>query len=233
MQQSGRLLTGFEVSAKALTLTHGVLRAMLWIRLRFLTVAALTVVIACGGATIYVRGSHTPGQQNAPAASTPPAAETPQPKTSKNAKELDAPATRRESLRAQQFAVQKAKALYEIARLNRELAEIAVEEYESLKYPSALAKIEAELEQAETDLTHITQVEKTTGALTIQKAKFVREMARSKRHVLVEFTKMKEVKNLKSEVEKARSDELAKEATWQLEQAKEHKLERDLGLKAK
>ncbi len=36
MQQSARLLTGFGVSAHVLSLTQGVLRAMLWIRLRFL-----------------------------------------------------------------------------------------------------------------------------------------------------------------------------------------------------
>ena len=56
MQQSARLLTGFGVSAHVLTLTQGVLRAMLWIRLRLLTVAALAVGIASGGASVYVLG---------------------------------------------------------------------------------------------------------------------------------------------------------------------------------
>ena len=43
--------------------------------------------------------------------------------------------TPRARLRAQQLATRKAKASYLIARATRELAEIAVEEYEEVTFP--------------------------------------------------------------------------------------------------
>ena len=46
--------------------------------------------------------------------------------------------------------------------------------------------------------------------------------------MLVDYTKGKTIKELESEVEKARSDELAKKATWELEKSKEKKLERQI-----
>ena len=85
MQQSARLLTGFGVSAHVLTLTQGVLRAMLWIRLRFLTVATLAVGIASGGASVYVAGSQEPAPKDGQPVSKRPTtttAQTPQPKIS-------------------------------------------------------------------------------------------------------------------------------------------------------
>jgi HlyD family secretion protein len=60
--------------------------------------------------------------------------------------------------------------------------------------------------------------------LALQKAKFTQEQAQTKKTVLEQYTKDKTIKELKSEVEKARADELAKEATWKLERAKEEKL---------
>ncbi len=54
MQQSSRLLPGLAVSAHVLSLTHGVIRAMLWTRFRLLTVATLAAGIASGGALVYV-----------------------------------------------------------------------------------------------------------------------------------------------------------------------------------
>ena len=58
----------------------------------------------------------------------------------------------------------------------------------------------------------------------LENAKFKLEQSQTKMKVLEQFTHEKTVKELKSEVEKARSDELAKEQTWQLEQTKEKKL---------
>ena len=56
-------------------------------------------------------------------------------------------------LRAQQLATRKAKALYDIARSNRELAEIAIEEYEEITYPKDLATVAGEIRLAESDMT--------------------------------------------------------------------------------
>ena len=70
--------------------------------------------------------------------------------------------------------------------------------------------------------------QKVSEELTLKKARFALEQAQSKKKVLVEYTKDKTIKELESEVEKARSDELAKKATWELEKSKEKKLERQI-----
>ena len=59
-----------------------------------------------------------------------------------------------------------------------------------------------------------------------RQAGFSLEVANSKKKVLVEYTKSMRQKQLHSDVEKARSEELAKRANWDLEQAKTRKLER-------
>ena len=71
MKQAGRLLTGSVVSTSVLTLTRGVLKAMLWIRFRFLAVAFLAIGIASGGAMMSVRGSQDPAQNDRPIANRP------------------------------------------------------------------------------------------------------------------------------------------------------------------
>ena len=47
---------------------------------------------------------------------------------------------------------EKPKRSYEIAKATRELAEIAVEEYEDVIYPRDLATVEGEIKLAESDL---------------------------------------------------------------------------------
>ena len=56
---------------------------------------------------------------------------------------------------------------------------------------------------------------------TLKKARFALEQAQSKKKVLVDYTRGKTVKELKSAVETARSDELAKKEAWDREKAKE------------
>src|SRR5262249_12608377 len=140
------------------------------------------------------------------------------------------------TLRAQRLAVRRAKAVYEIAKQTRDLAEIALEEYEEVIYPRDLATVEGEIKLAESDLSRskdrldwakrmlekkrIGQAQKISEELNNKKASFALEQAQSKKLVLVEYTKGKTFKELMSEVEKARSDELAKKATLELENAK-------------
>ena len=64
---------------------------------------------------------------------------------------------------------------------------------------------------------YVSKATKVSEELTLKKARFALEQAQSKKKVLVEYTKDKTIKELESEVEKARSDELAKKATWELE----------------
>jgi len=147
--------------------------------------------------------------------------------------------------RAQQIASRKAEAEFHNARLTREIAEIAVLEYAEGIYVQDIATVNGEIKLAESDLRRaedrldwarrmfdkgfVPPATKNSEELNLKRAVFALEQACSKKRVLVEFTKGKTIKELKSEVEKARSDELAKKAAWELEKAKEVKLERQVG----
>jgi RND family efflux transporter MFP subunit len=63
---------------------------------------------------------------------------------------------------------------------------------------------------------------------TLSQTRMALEQAQNKRAVLDHFTKPKTIKELVSEVEKAKSDELFKQAAWELEKSKEAKLERQI-----
>jgi HlyD family secretion protein len=249
MQQSARLLTGFEVSARVLSLTHGVLQAMLWIRLRFLTVVIVAVGIGSGGAGVYVLGSQDPAQEDKKPVSTPPTGTNAQRPPLRNPNlATEQPTTdmpRRPTLREQHLATRKAKAIYEIARSTRELAEIAAEEYEQVKFPLELAEVGGEIKLAEIDLRrsedrldwarrmfdkgYVSKAQRDSEELSLKKGKFALEQAASKRKVLVEDTKDKTIKELKIHVDKAKFDEVEKEAIWRLLRDKELELERLLG----
>jgi hypothetical protein len=232
MQQSARLLTGCVVSAHVLTLTQRVLRAMLWIRVRVVATAILAGGIASGGASVYMLGFQEPTTN----------AQSPQAKTTKASTGKPTTAAPPARLRAQQLATRKAKASYEIARSTRELAEIAVAEYQDLNYPRDLATIEREIKLAEADLTRskeralwakrmlekksIPKPQKIQEDLNVQKAKFALEQCASKLEVLKKYTSIKIIKALTSEVDKAIFDELAKKEAWNLEKAKEAEMER-------
>ncbi len=248
MTQSGRMLAASGASAHVLALSQGVLRAMLWTRVRLLAVATVVLGIASGGALVYVRGA----QESAKPAGQPlrqaPKTATVQQKDPKRAEEEPAADTPRATLRAQQLATRKAKALYEIAKCMVPLTEIAVEEYRDVIYPRDLATVEGEIKLAESEysraqdrLDRAREIGKrphvkaptVSEDLNLKKARFQLEHAQSKKKILVDYTRDKTTLELQAEVAKAKSDELAKKATWELEQAKERKLERLLRLEAK
>jgi HlyD family secretion protein len=212
---------------------------MFYIRLRLFAVAALAVGIAFGGASVYVHGLQQPAADDGRQVSK-------RPKTSSQVPGKPATAAPRAKLRAQQLATRKAKATYEIAKSTRELAEIAVEEYQEVSYPRELAEIEREIKLAKADLTrsedrverarkfekkYIEPAHKVTEELNFQKAKFALEQSQSRLQVLEQYTKTKTIKELKSEVEKSLADEQAKKQAWNLENAKEIELEGQLNLK--
>lgn len=157
--------------------------------------------------------------------------------------ELDS-ATLRESLTNQRISTEGAKAAYEQAKLTREVAEIAVKEYEDGIYGQEKATINGEIKLAESDLAraadrvewanrmfdkgYVSLAQKKTEELNLQKAQFALEQANSKLKVLDQFTKAKTIKELRSDVEKALSDEKAKEQTYDLEKQKEAKYERQI-----
>ena len=151
--------------------------------------------------------------------------------------ELDSAALK-DQLINQQITVSSARANYENARLARESAEIAVVEYQegifrieiqetagNIKIAEAeLALAEAELEAAAADRGG-EKLKKQRAELSVFRARFALEKAQSRKKLLVDYTKGKMVKTLRSEVEKTHSAELAKQAIWGLETAKAKKLE--------
>jgi RND family efflux transporter MFP subunit len=157
--------------------------------------------------------------------------------------ELDS-ASLRDQLVNQQITTKSAAANFENAKLTREVAEIAVIEYEEGIYVQDLQTVEGEIKLAESDLSrsedrvdwarrmydkgYVSMAQKVSEELALKKARFTLEQSQSKRKVLVDYTRGKTIKELKSEVEKARSDELAKKATWELELSKEKKLEKQI-----
>ena len=154
--------------------------------------------------------------------------------------ELDS-AVFRDQLVNQKIALLSALANYEIAKLDRETAEIAVVEYRDGIYQIQLQETEGDIKIAEAELAlaqdylaalksnHVTgPIEIKRAELAELRARFALEKAQSRKKVLDDFTRGKKIKDLKSAVDKARSDELAKKAIWGLEAQKEKKLERDI-----
>ena len=150
----------------------------------------------------------------------------------------------KDQLTNQQITTKSASASYDNAKLTREVAEIAVVEYVEGIFKQDYATAEGEIKLNESDLSrsedrldwarrmydkgYVSMATKVSEELTLKKARFALEQSQSKKDVLVKYTKNKTIKELESEVEKARSDELAKKATYALEDSKEKKLERQI-----
>jgi HlyD family secretion protein len=153
-------------------------------------------------------------------------------------------ASLKDQLVNQKITTKSAEANHENAKLTREVAEIAVVEYEEGIYKQDLSTVEGEIKLAESDLSrsedrldwarrmytkgYVSKATAVSEELTLKKARFALEQAQSKKKVLVDYTRGKTVKELKSAVEKARSDELAKKEAWDREKAKELALEREV-----
>jgi HlyD family secretion protein len=149
-----------------------------------------------------------------------------------------------DSLVNQKITTKSAEANLENAKLTREVAEIAVIEYEQGIYVQDLATAEGEIKLALSDLTraedrldwarrmyvkgYVSKAMWMSEDQALKKARFALEQAETKKKVLEQYTKHKTIKELKSEVEKAHSDELAKKATYELETSKERKLEKQI-----
>jgi hypothetical protein len=144
----------------------------------------------------------------------------------------------------QRKAALQANVAYNNARLAREIAEIGIEQYFECNFPQELATADAEIKQAESDLKRaedrLEWVRNNSykgfppdgsvisGELNVKKASFALQQALSKKKVLVNFKKDKRVKELKGEVDTARSNEVAKKAAWALEKLKESAIEQQM-----
>ena len=157
--------------------------------------------------------------------------------------ELDSAALK-DQLTNQIITTKGADAAYQNAKLTREVAEIAVEEYTEGIYKQEKETAQGEIALAKSDRKraedrlvwsnsmykkgYVSLGQNISEKLALDRAVFSEEQTQTKLHVLEKYTKGKTIKELKSEVEKARSDELAKQSTWDLEKSKEAKLTRQI-----
>jgi hypothetical protein len=156
--------------------------------------------------------------------------------------ELDSAALR-DRLVNQRITTKAAEANVLNAKLDREVAEIAVTEYlegdyagQQLEIRGEIKIAEAELALAQDELNGARSINTLSGRqlrrleLNELRARSALEKAQHRLKVLLQFTKNRRVKELRTAVERAHSTELAKQATWELEKAKEAKLERQIAL---
>ncbi len=157
--------------------------------------------------------------------------------------ELDS-ATLKDNLKNQEITTKQASASYDQAKLTREVAEVAVKEYVEGVFKQEKETIDGEIALAQADVTraderlkwsvkmeekgYVSKSARMSDELSLKQFQFKLEQAQTKMDVLLKYTKDKTIKELKAEVEKARSDELAKEATLGLEKDKEAKLVRQI-----
>jgi len=171
---------------------------------------------------------------------------------------FDRPEDLEDQLAVQPIKLESAKASLQSAVLTREVAEIASKEYVLGISVQEKATTEAEIKLARSDLEKArrqiqiakdrlvrasNQAARSTSDIAIEfrlsdqvaiadleakKAEFAVEPAESKLTVLPEFKKVQRMKELRSHVERARSDELAKRATWSLEEGKLKAMQREI-----
>jgi RNA polymerase sigma factor (sigma-70 family) len=149
--------------------------------------------------------------------------------------ELDS-ASVRDQLVNQRITTASARANFQNAKLEREGAELAKAEYTDEVFPREEREAAGEVEVAESELAvgeeefkaikSDDQLALKRAKLAVARAKLALVKAKNRHHILTNYTKGARVKDLTSSVEKARSDELAKQAVCELERSKEEKLER-------
>jgi HlyD family secretion protein len=133
----------------------------------------------------------------------------------------------------QVVAVRRAKAAYENARMTREVAEVALAEYKEAIHKQEVQTVRGEISLAEAerkraedrlewsnrmkDKGFVSSGQNIADKVALKQKVFAYEQAQTKIKILEKFTYPRTVKGLEIEVAKARSDEEAKELTWDLE----------------
>jgi HlyD family secretion protein len=153
--------------------------------------------------------------------------------------DLDSAALR-DRLVNQQITRKSAEANFQNSKLRREDGERALGRYRDDLLPREQRELEGEVKVAESELglaeeelKHVQAFETEPRILKraevpVARARLALEKAKNRLHLLTDYTKGQRIKELQSAVEKARSDELARQATWELEKSKEVKLERQI-----
>ena len=125
-------------------------------------------------------------------------------------------------------ALSAARAAYQNARLTRAVAEVALVEYEQTIFPQEARTIQDEIALADSDLMraedrlewsrhmiakgYLPRSRLTAEESGLSRAEFAAEQARTKQKVLEHTIKDRTVKEMRSEVETARAEELARKA---------------------
>jgi hypothetical protein len=150
----------------------------------------------------------------------------------------------RDELADQQVGTAKAVAAARLADAEREVADLALKEYEQGTYPQELDLIDAEIAAAEADLRmveeHLNRRDRPPGPPSpsrepveideraLPRAKLALTHARRKREALMNVTRPKRLAELKKEAERARAEAEIKTSVLDLERADQRKLERQL-----
>jgi multidrug resistance efflux pump len=153
--------------------------------------------------------------------------------------ELDA-TDLQDRLTTQDVVVRAAQADAHGATIAREVAVMAVTEYQQGTFIEELASVEGEIRLAESDLAraedrvdwarrmfekgYTSLAEKVADELMLKKARFALEQGQSKKKTLIEYSRAKTIKALKGAVEAARARELAKQAGLERDRSLQKKL---------
>jgi RNA polymerase sigma factor (sigma-70 family) len=154
--------------------------------------------------------------------------------------ELDS-AVLKDSLTNQRITTESAKANHGNAKLAREEAEFDARTYADDLFPREQKEIQAELDISKAELSVAEERLNATKAiggnnkleimeadLAIARAKLAITKAGSRLHILTDYTHFKKTRELTRAIERARSEELAKQAVVELELTKEKKLENQI-----
>jgi HlyD family secretion protein len=154
--------------------------------------------------------------------------------------ELDSAALR-DTLINQRITTESAKANFMNSKLRREDAEWTLRVYRDDLLPREQRELEgeakvaeAELATGEAELKRVKEIggnndlETKRAEMAIARAKLAALKAENRLHSLTTYTRQARTKELLGAVDKAHSDELAKQAVWELEKNKEVKLERQI-----
>jgi multidrug efflux pump subunit AcrA (membrane-fusion protein) len=159
--------------------------------------------------------------------------------------ELDSAALR-DQLVNQQITTKSAEANFRNAKLARENADHALTAYQGDLFPREEREAKGEVDVAERELAvaqgnlelfggtggsivpEQAALNRKRAELDIARAKLALEKAGNRLHILTHYTKEKQIRGLETAVRMTRSEELAKQATWELEKSKERKLERQI-----
>jgi multidrug resistance efflux pump len=157
--------------------------------------------------------------------------------------ELDTSGFQDELLNQKLVIVASEKA-YRGAKLDREVAEVALTAYvegeyklESETVKAEIARATSELKKAEDRLERsnrmytkgqVSKDQNTADKIGVEKKKFALDKAQTKLNVLERYTRERTIKKLQSEVEKAKGEESLRQATLVREKATEDRLTRQI-----